>query len=79
MKKSIGFHYKAPRTQIGFGFMIVTLLETGEKRTVLAPDWIAYFIAPGLVAKDVQAGTLDVDADLLTDLGFELPEVAAAV
>ncbi|WP_240375421.1 hypothetical protein [Bacillus piscicola] len=75
--KTIGFYYVAPKSQIGFGFMVVTDVQTGAKATVIGPNWLDYFVNSGLVSASATMGAVDVPAELLDELGVTFPEVAA--
>ncbi|MET3507641.1 hypothetical protein [Halalkalibacter oceani] len=52
-------------------YYVVTLVETGEQRHILADDFEAFFVDTGFVSPDAIMGGCSVDAEILSELGFE--------
>ncbi|MBM7634933.1 hypothetical protein [Geomicrobium sediminis] len=61
----VGFEYVPPVSQLGIGFYRVTVIATGERLHIAAPNWTNYVVAAGYVDRRAIMGGCELDLNAI--------------
>lgn len=63
---NLSYEVRQPKTELGTGFVICRV-NGGQAFTILAFDWLAFFVKTGLVSEGAAIGCVQVPAELVNE------------